>query len=386
MAVALLCDRRLLVAHAESLEVAHEALFTGWPRLAAWLADAASSRRELDRVAVAAGDWAHEGRDDAQLLRGPRLLAATELVQAHPQDVAALEREYVEASSVASQRATEAERVQTTALVRSRRRTRVFAAALAVALLVSISAGGVAVRQARNAGAAALAADAGRVGALAKDQSLPEDRALLLAVQADALQAASAQDSSLVAALSRSSALRAAARSPSRVLSVSVSPDGSRVVTAGVQGQIVTWDPRTLRPVSTLTGDPAAVVVAAPGGRTVVGRQGVHPAVQVFEPGGRLVLSVDLPPNDFAPQVAGTGSWFTFVSASGPTSDTVQLRSIDAPSDVVASTTVPGHVAGLAACGPARFCVMIDSGQPATARRPSGHPRATRRHHLWNER
>ena len=287
VAADLLCDRRLLVAHAESLEVAHEALFTGWPRLAAWLADAASSRRELDRVAAAAGDWAHEGRDDAQLLRGARLLAATELVQAHPQDVAALEREYVEASSAAAQRAAEAERAQTTALVRSRRRTRVFAAALAVALLVSLSAGVVAVRQARNAGAAALAADAGRVGALAKDQSLPEDQALLLAAQADALQPASAQDSSLLAALSRSSALRAAARSPSRVLSLSVSPDGGRVVTAGVQGQIVTWDPRTLRPVSTLTGDPAAVVVAAPGGRTVVGRQGVHPAVQVFGPDGR---------------------------------------------------------------------------------------------------
>src|SRR5207302_5840806 len=125
---------------------------------------------------AAAGDWAQEGRDDAQLLRGARLLAATELVHAHPQDVAALEREYVEASSAAAQRSAEAERAHTTALVRSRWRTRVLAAALAIALLVSLSAGVVAVRQARNADAAALAADAGRVGALAKDQSLPEDQ------------------------------------------------------------------------------------------------------------------------------------------------------------------------------------------------------------------
>ena len=72
-AAEVLCDHRLLVAHADSLEVAHEALFAGWPRLAAWLDDAASSRRELERLSTAARDWAAEDGDPALLLRGSRL-------------------------------------------------------------------------------------------------------------------------------------------------------------------------------------------------------------------------------------------------------------------------------------------------------------------------
>jgi DNA-binding SARP family transcriptional activator/WD40 repeat protein len=368
----LLCDRRLVVAHTESFEIAHEALFTGWPRLVGWLSDAAASRRELERLSSAVSDWADDGHEDAQLLRGTRLLAATELVQSHPDDVAALEHEYVEASARAADRETAAERERTRTALRSRRRTRIFAGALAAALLVSVSAGFVAVRQARNANDAALTAEAGRVGALAKDQAVPVDQALLLGAQADAMHPGPVEDSDLLTALSRVPALAAAARSPSRVLSLAVSPDGHRVVTAGVQGQVVTWDARTLRRIGAQSGDPAAIVAAAADGSTVVGRQGAHPAVEVWDPNGRRILRVDVPQSPFAPQAALTSQWFAFVSAGGPTSDTVQVRRVESPSAVLGSVVVPGHVANLVTCGPARLCLATDTGELRLLAVPSG--------------
>ena len=113
-----------------------------------------------------------------------------------------------------------AEQERTRAALLSRRRTRVIAVALALALLASLSAGVVAVKQARSANAAATAANAGRIGALAKDPAVPIDQALLLGAQAEALDAGVPEDSNLLAALARSPSLAAAARSPSRVLSL----------------------------------------------------------------------------------------------------------------------------------------------------------------------
>ncbi len=372
-AVDLLCDQRLVVAQAETLVVAHEALFQGWPRLAAWLADIASSRRELERLAAAASDWAAEGREDAQLLRGARLLAATEVEQAHPDDVAGLEHEYIEASTEAATREAAAERDRTRSALRSRRRTRALAAALAVALLLSLSAGVVAVRQARSANDAALAAQAGRIGAVAKDPTVPVDQALLLGAQAVAMQPAPAEDSDLLAALSRSPALLAAARSPSRVLSLGTSPDGHRVLTAGVLGQVITWDPRTLRQVGTTTvpGGSAAFVAGAPGGRTVIGWQNDPPSVQVLDADGHELVRVQVPPGDIAPQVAVSGDWFAFVAASDKHADTVELRRVDAPTATVASAVAPGHVA-LNSCGPLRFCLATDRGELRLLAAPSG--------------
>ena len=88
-AAEVLCDHRLLVAHADSLEVAHEALFAGGPDSLGGSHEAASSRRELDGLSTAARDWAAEDGDPALLLRGSRLVAASELAQARPEDLSA---------------------------------------------------------------------------------------------------------------------------------------------------------------------------------------------------------------------------------------------------------------------------------------------------------
>ena len=50
--------RRLLAVDGERLDVAHEALLTGWPRLARWLEDDAAGRAVRRHLAPAAREWA----------------------------------------------------------------------------------------------------------------------------------------------------------------------------------------------------------------------------------------------------------------------------------------------------------------------------------------
>ena len=60
-------------ADGTSVDVAHEALIRGWPRLRSWIED---ERRDLlvhRRLTDAARDWAAAGRDRSALLRGRRL-------------------------------------------------------------------------------------------------------------------------------------------------------------------------------------------------------------------------------------------------------------------------------------------------------------------------
>ena len=56
-ALAVLTDRRLVVARADDVGIAHEALLTGWPRLHDWLEDGRSRADVRERLAVAATAW-----------------------------------------------------------------------------------------------------------------------------------------------------------------------------------------------------------------------------------------------------------------------------------------------------------------------------------------
>ena len=186
-------------------------------------------------------------------------------------------------------------------------------------------------KQARSANAAATAANAGRIGALARDPAVPIDQALLLGAQAEALDPGVPEDSNLLAALARSPSLAAAARSPSRVLSLAVSADGSRVVTAGVEGQVVTWDAATLHQISLQQGASAAMVGIGPDGTLVVGRQAGHVGVEFLGPGGSVLQEVPVPEGPAAPIVAADGDWVAYVADEQPSG-----RSGRAPADLPA--------------------------------------------------
>jgi DNA-binding SARP family transcriptional activator len=56
-ALAVLTGRRLVVARADDIGIAHEALLTGWPRLHGWLEDGRSRAAVRERLATAATAW-----------------------------------------------------------------------------------------------------------------------------------------------------------------------------------------------------------------------------------------------------------------------------------------------------------------------------------------
>jgi serine/threonine protein kinase/formylglycine-generating enzyme required for sulfatase activity len=82
-AIGRLVESRLLVAREQegesTIEVAHEALFTGWPRLRDWLDEEGGAARMRERIASAAHDWQRDGRP-REGLWGPRALLAAEAV------------------------------------------------------------------------------------------------------------------------------------------------------------------------------------------------------------------------------------------------------------------------------------------------------------------
>jgi hypothetical protein len=64
---------RLLAVDGSAVQVAHEALLEGWPRLKVWLDEAAGERVVLERLELAAADWERLARPPDLLWRGRQL-------------------------------------------------------------------------------------------------------------------------------------------------------------------------------------------------------------------------------------------------------------------------------------------------------------------------
>ncbi|MCF8532485.1 MAG: hypothetical protein K9G48_05750 [Reyranella sp.] len=161
----MLVDARLAVAddtgQGRTFRLAHEALLSHWPRLRELIAehrDFLIVRRRLQAEAVA---WGQEDRDSDLLLPPGRRLAEAEDVLARrgadldPETIA-----YVETSSEAEQdRQRRAREAGQAALRDKLRRSRRFAAAVSVLLLLAVTAGGYAWHQRTAATAARVEAE-----------------------------------------------------------------------------------------------------------------------------------------------------------------------------------------------------------------------------------
>lgn len=123
-----------------TVEIAHEALLTAWPRLRGWLAEDRDMLRSVAQIGTVAADWMDGGEQPADLLRGARLAAALDLIERFPDRLTDGERRFVIASSDASSAEESRQRAQN-------RRLRRRLAAVAVLLVVSAAAGAVAVQQ-----------------------------------------------------------------------------------------------------------------------------------------------------------------------------------------------------------------------------------------------
>ncbi|WP_256793227.1 BTAD domain-containing putative transcriptional regulator [Terrabacter sp. Ter38] len=194
----LVTDRLVTVDEAHA-SVAHEALFAQWPRLAAWLAADSEARAMRTRIGQAASTWAEGGHLDADLLRGPRLSAALELVHDGRGWLTAGETAFIDASERADSRVrldlVEGLRAQR----KINRRLRTVATVAAVALLVATSAVGLALH-ARDAANRTATQSAARGLAAQALTTRRLDVSLLLAAQAAMLDPGVAARSALLAA------------------------------------------------------------------------------------------------------------------------------------------------------------------------------------------
>jgi WD40 repeat protein len=283
-----LADERLLttsrdeLSEARLVEITHEALLQGWPRLRRWIERDREALLAHRRLTEASRDWERSGRDQALLYRGTRLAAwrppggaglrsrrarLTETVEwraRRNRSLNQLEREFLDASDRREQREQTARR----------RRLRLVFAGLAVALLAITSVAIVAVHQGNQAKRQRDIA-VSRDLADSSHNVLKTDPELSLALARRAVdmsptpQAATALRQAVLG-FRGLAVLRSGAAS---MLSADLSPNGRLAVGASNDGKLFVWD---------LRKDRLVMRSQAHRGRAMAAR---------FSPDGRLVAS-----------------------------------------------------------------------------------------------
>ena len=246
-AVDALAKARLITVDATGVEVAHEALFNNWPRLANWLDEDEQGRRLRAHLAPAAAEWDRTGRSDADLYRGLRLNAADAWAADHPTDLSPVEDAFLTASSAHAERELQAERARTARDALVRRRLTYLLTAVAATAIVAIAATIVALTQRANADRQRHAATSQALLALARQlgaaslANQPVDHSLLLAVSAVRVDNSINTRSDLLAALQRSPAVRTIWHGDGSPLYGLALSDHDRIAMAPAPDGITTW-------------------------------------------------------------------------------------------------------------------------------------------------
>lgn len=93
-----LTDARLLTTSRDAVEIAHEALVRGWPRLREWLNENRDGLKLHRQLTEAAHEWALLERDTSVLYRGARFAQAREFAALNGDALNAGERAFLEAA------------------------------------------------------------------------------------------------------------------------------------------------------------------------------------------------------------------------------------------------------------------------------------------------
>jgi WD40 repeat protein len=263
--VGALADARLLTLGRDDatgepvVDIAHEALIRGWPRLRGWIDEDREALRLQRRLTDASREWEAADREESLLYRGPSLAAW------EGRDLSALndrEREFLRAGRDRDQRDRAARR----------RRTRLTVTGLTLALLVVATVAGVALWQkgvASDERQAARSQSLTNAGKLQLGQN-PE-LAVLLAAEAFRTRSNRASEEGLRRALHESH-IRGAVRLPAQKFTRLADLGRGRVALVTADGTMQVWnaaaDPRgaALKPVSWSN---AAIldIAGVPGGR-----------------------------------------------------------------------------------------------------------------------
>ncbi|MFJ8692781.1 WD40 repeat domain-containing protein, partial [Streptomyces roseolilacinus] len=113
-----LARARLVTLDRDTVDLAHEALITAWPRLRDWIDEGRERLRRHRRLTQAAHNWQARQRDSGALLRGGEL-TETELAFAtarEQRELSARERDFLRASTAARTRARWTRRAVTSAV------------------------------------------------------------------------------------------------------------------------------------------------------------------------------------------------------------------------------------------------------------------------------
>ncbi|MFG2456146.1 helix-turn-helix domain-containing protein [Streptomyces sp. NPDC048523] len=180
-----LAAARLVTLDGDTVELAHEALITGWPRLAGWIEEGRERLRAQRILGEAARAWEELDRDPGALYRGARLDRAEELFGRQREkfggqqekeekaeendDLTRLERAFLTASAAA--RAAERD-----AGTRAARRTRALAIGLCVFLVLALTAGLVAWQRERVSEEESAKAAARRLATVAESLRATDPR------------------------------------------------------------------------------------------------------------------------------------------------------------------------------------------------------------------
>lgn len=281
-----LTGARLLTLDGDTVEIAHEALLTAWPRLRGWIEEDRERLRVHRDLTEAAHAWQELGREEGALYRGSRLAAAQEHFGGAPrEDLSDLEHAYLGTSRDHEQK--------------GRRRSRLVLAAVTAALCLALVAAGLAVGQWRSAVAAQHLAQsrqlAAQSGALLDSDP---DLAALLAVHA--YRTSPTREAT--------AALYAAAALPLRerlvggtepVDSIALSPDGHTVAATSRDGKVRIWSLPGGRLRHTFTGyDSSEVAAFSPDGDTlaVAFAAGANGMIGLLDPvTGRKLRTITVP-------------------------------------------------------------------------------------------
>lgn len=273
------------------VDVSHEALIRGWPRLREWIDKDRAGLQLHHRLTGAAKDWQEANRDESMLYSGARLVQAVEWRERNETELNELERAFLDASMALKVReeeeekerqqreleaaqqlaATEKQRAEAAqALARSERKVRVrqryFMIGLFILFVVAILIAYFALEQQKISRSRELAANA--ISQLPIDPEL----SVLLAAEATRVRYTAQAEDAL-----RQSLLESRVRAAMRghmwpVYSAAFSPDGKSIVTASLDQTAQIWEASTGKSLMPLGGHKGPVYSAAfsPDGQLVV--------------------------------------------------------------------------------------------------------------------
>lgn len=292
-----LARARLLTLDGDMVELVHEALITGWPRLRGWIEEDRERLRVHRNLTAAAHAWQELGREEDALYRGSRLAAAREHFGGAPrEELTDLERSFLDAGCALARK--------------GRRRYRLVLTAVTTALCLALFAAGLAARQWKSAVAAQQLAQsrqlAAQSGALL--DSAP-DLAALLAVRAHRTSPTREATAALYAAAALPLRKRLVSGTEP-VQSIALSPDGHTLAAQSGDGTLRIWNLPEGRLRHTVTGHRISDVLAfGPDGRTlaVTTAEGTGTTVGLWDPvTGRKLTDFAVPDGavravDFSP-------------------------------------------------------------------------------------